>query len=127
VAIAPDSSEVRSATSVTFVPNPYRSGWKVLHGELLKRETHHTPAGTYDLLYTDLPVTFGDSGSGLFDAHGQLVGLNTWARFGDGAPKGISLPSETMREVVDAIHKGTLDKLDEAMRPEAAMVPAALK
>ena len=124
VAIAPDTAAIEASASMTFVPNPYRSGWKVLNGTLLRRETHHTPAGTYDLLLTDLPVTFGDSGSGLYDARGQLVGLNTWALFGgDGPSQGISLPSETMRGLVDAIHNGTLDKLDAASMPAEA--PAA--
>jgi S1-C subfamily serine protease/uncharacterized protein (DUF983 family) len=124
VSIAPDTAAIEASASMTFVPNPYRSGWKVLNGILLKRETHRTPAGTYDLLFTDLPVTFGDSGSGLYDARGQLVGLNTWTRIGgDGPSQGISLPSETMRVLVDAIHEGTLDKLDEARMPAEA--PAA--
>ena len=76
-----------------FVPNPYRAGWKVIHGQLLRREPHRTPAGTYELLYIDLPVIPGDSGSGLFDARGQLVGVNTWSRGrANGAPQGITLP-----------------------------------
>lgn len=122
VTIAPDTSTIQAPASVTFVPNPYRSGWKLLHGELLRRERHRTPAGTYDLLYTDLPVTFGDSGSGLYDARGQFIGLNTWTRItGIGPSQGISLPSETMRVLVDAIRDGKLDQLDETVLP----VPAA--
>src|SRR5262249_32839565 len=116
VPIAPDASGLEANADVTFVPNPYRSGWHVMNGHLIQRETHRTPQGTYDLLYTDLPVTHGDSGSGLFDARGQLVGLNTWTRIGAGVPaQGISLPSETMRVLVNAINTGTLDKLDDAI------------
>jgi S1-C subfamily serine protease len=117
VVIAADTSRLEASANLIFVPNPYRAGWKVLHGGLLRRETHHTPAGTYDLLYTDLPVIPGDSGSGLYDARGQLVGLNTWTRAGDGPAQGISLPSETMRVLVDAIQNGNLDNLDEAVLP----------
>lgn len=117
VVIAADTSGIQTSANLSFVPNPYRAGWKVLHGELVRRETHHTPAGTYDLLYTDLTVTHGDSGSGLYDARGQLVGLNTWTRVGDAGPQGISLPSETMRVLVDAIHRDKLDMLDEAVLP----------
>jgi hypothetical protein len=127
VVIAPDTATIEAAASLTFVPNPYRAGWKVVTGALLHRESHRTPAGTYDLLFTDLPVTFGDSGSGLFDARGQLVGLNTWTRIRrDGPSQGISLPSETMRVLVDAIHDGRLDKLDDA-RPAspASIAPTA--
>jgi S1-C subfamily serine protease len=119
VVIAADTSAIQASASVTFVPNPYRAGWKVLNGELLRRETHRTPAGTYDLLYTDLPVTHGDSGSGLYDARGQLIGLNTWTLVGGAGSQGISLPSETMRVLVDAIHAGRLDQLDEAVAPLA--------
>lgn len=118
VTISADASALEPSASVMFVPNPYRAGWKVIHGQLLRREPHRTPAGTYELLYTDLPVIPGDSGSGLFDARGQLVGLNTWTRGGaNGAAEGISLPSETMRALVDAIARGELDRLDDAQPP----------
>ncbi len=122
VVIAPDAAALTEGSKVTFVPNPYRDGWLVHEGALLRRERHDTPAGSYELLYTDLPVVPGDSGSGLFDARGQLVGLNTWTRLGpDRAAEGISLPSETMRALVDAIAAGAIDRLDDS-RP---LAPAA--
>ena len=116
VAIAADTSALVTDDDVTFVPNPYRSGWHVVRGKLLRRETHHTPAGTYDLLFTDLPVIHGDSGSGLYDARGLLVGLNTWTRTEGGGARGISLPSETMQVLAAAIRDGRIDRLDEAVR-----------
>lgn len=100
VRISIAGSELPAGSSVTFVPNPYRAGWMVHHGQLLHREPHRTTAGTFDLLYTDLPVIHGDSGSGLFDAHGELIGLNTWSH-------GISLPSTAMRELLAAIESST--------------------
>jgi serine protease Do len=115
VVIAADTSALGVDDHVTFVPNPYRAGWHVMHGKLLRRDTHHTPAGTYDLLFTDLPVIPGDSGSGLYDARGQLVGLNTWTRLEDSGARGISLPSEAMQVLVAAIRDGKLDRLDEAV------------
>jgi S1-C subfamily serine protease len=115
VVIAADTTALGPDDQVTFVPNPYRNGWEVLHGKLLRRDSHRTPAGTYDLLFTDLPVIPGDSGSGLYDARGQLVGLNTWTHFEDGRALGISLPSETMQVLVSAIYRGKLDQLDEAV------------
>ncbi len=115
VAIAADTSALGPDDPVTFVPNPYRSGWHVVHGKLLQRDTHHTPAGTYDLLFTDLPVIHGDSGSGLYDAHGRLVGLNTWTHLDEAGARGISLPSETMQVLVAAIRDGKLDQLDRAV------------
>jgi S1-C subfamily serine protease len=110
VPIAPDSSAMQPDAPVMFVPNPYRAGWIVKRGTILRREPHRTPAGLYDLLFTDLNVIPGDSGSGLYDDAGQLVGINTWTRTGAGPAQGISLPAETMRGLVDAIHSGRLGK-----------------
>jgi S1-C subfamily serine protease len=115
VEIAADTSGFGPDDSVTFVPNPYRAGWNVEHGKLVRRDTHHTTAGTYDLLITDLRVIPGDSGSGLYDVRGQLVGLNTWTGVEDGHARGISLPSEAMQQLVIAIRDGALDRLDQAV------------
>jgi S1-C subfamily serine protease len=119
VPIAADASALVASSPVTFVPNPLRSGWMVVRGEVIRRETHHTPAGAYDLVITDLPVTHGDSGSGLYDARGQLVGLNTWTRVSDGAAQGLSLPSEALRVAIDAIRTGRLDELKQQADQQA--------
>jgi S1-C subfamily serine protease len=113
VAIAADTSAFGADATVTFVPNPYREGWQVTHGRLVRRDTHHTTAGTYDLLVTDLIVRHGDSGSGLYGARGELVGLNTWTGIEDGGARGISLPSEAIQQLVTAIRDNALDRLDQ--------------
>jgi S1-C subfamily serine protease len=117
VEIAPDTTMLQPSSRVTFAPNPYRAGWQVFDGQLIRRETRRTSAGTYDLLYTDLPVIPGDSGTGLYDAQGRLVGLNTWTQVRGGTAHGISLPSETMRVLVDAIRSGRLEQLDDTAPP----------
>jgi S1-C subfamily serine protease len=102
--------------AVSFVPNPFRSGWMVHRGNVLKREAHRTPAGEYSLIYTSLPVQPGDSGTGLFDSLGRLIGLNTWTRIDEGGPKGISLPSNTMERIMAImalIEKDELVSLEE--------------
>jgi S1-C subfamily serine protease len=110
--ISPDTESLQTDSPVTFVPNPLRDGWLVYDGRVQNRELHDTPAGPFSLLFTDLPVKPGDSGSGLYDSRGQLVGLNTWTRMGGGqAPQGISLPSEAMRAIVEAIDQDRLDSL----------------
>jgi S1-C subfamily serine protease len=109
VPVAPDASMLQPQSDVMFVPNPYRMGWLVHQGQLVRRDPHTTPAGKFDLLVTDLPVIPGDSGSGLYDARGQLVGLNTWTKLENGYAHGISLPSETMRELVAVIDRGDLN------------------
>lgn len=110
VPIARESATVVAGTNVLFVPNPYRAGWLVHTGTVLMRRQHATPAGDYSVIYVDLPVQPGDSGSGLINDAGELVGINTWTRLGN-APRGISLEAETMRAIIDAIDDGTLDQL----------------
>lgn len=124
VAIATSSTALAVSDTVMFVPNPYRDGWKILRGQLLRRERHHTPADrdAIDLLYTDLPVIPGDSGSGLYDARGELVGLNTWSERSAASPRGISLPAEAMRAIVDVMRTGQLGQLEAA--PPAGVAAA---
>ncbi len=112
IAISPDSDFLHQGADVFFVPNPFRAGWKVHRGSVLSRERHLTPAGEYSLLYTDLPVQPGDSGSSLYDGQGRLVGLNTWLRQEPGKSQGISLPSESMRSILDRIRRNDLQGPD---------------
>ncbi|NVB80592.1 MAG: trypsin-like peptidase domain-containing protein [Kofleriaceae bacterium] len=111
VPFAADASLLEAGGDVTFVPNPYRDGWLVHRGHLLRKDAHRSPAGTYSLLVTDLPVIPGDSGSGLFDAGGRLVGLNTWVKVENGLSQGISLPTEAVAALGDAIAHDRLDQL----------------
>lgn len=120
VEIAPDSTALGEGAPVLYVPLPYRDGWMVHHGIVQRREEHIGPAGLVSLVYTTLPVQPGDSGSGLFDEAGRLVGINTWTRMAPGmAPQGISLPSETMRTIVGAIQENAMDRLDERLERPA--------
>jgi S1-C subfamily serine protease len=100
VPVEASADAVEPGFAVAFVPNPFRAGWMVHHGNVLKRESHRTPAGVHSLIYTSLPVQPGDSGTGLFDSLGRLIGLNTWTQFEETGPKGISLPSNTMERIL---------------------------
>ena len=99
VEVSERAEDLRPGDAVEVVPNPMRDGWLVHRGVVTRREPHVTPAGRFSLVFTDLPLKPGDSGSGLFDAQGRLVGINTWGTK-EGAPAGISLPSEAMRELL---------------------------
>jgi S1-C subfamily serine protease len=120
VLLSVDTAELTPASPVMFVPNPYRDGWTVHRGSVLRREPHRTPAGEYSLVYTDLPVIEGDSGSGLFDERGRLVGVNTWRRIGPGDPQGITLPAEAMRAITSAAVDGRLERLDDLLTDRSA-------
>jgi len=112
VPISPDAGAVGASAAVCFVPNPFRNGWLSRHGKVLKREPHSTPAGDYSLFLTNLPVQPGDSGTGLFDSRGHLVGLNFYLRTDNGKPQVISLPAETMDRVMHLIRDDALERLD---------------
>ncbi len=114
------SRDIDTGAPVFFLPNPLRHGFRLERGHVLRRELHVTPAGPYSLLYTDLPVRPGDSGSGLFDARGRLVGLNTWTRVSDGAPQGISLPAEAIDEIARAMSNSTAQAAGEPPSREEA-------
>jgi len=118
VPVAPDAEDVAAGDAVFFVPNPFRHGWLSQTGRVTDRRAQPTPVGTFSLLYTDLPAEPGDSGTGLFDGRGRLVGINTWARFdadfrGLPVPKGISLPARVLGEITDLIASRSLIRLED--------------
>ena len=103
VDVASGAEDLVFDSPVTFVPNPLRAGWLVHRGAVVKRRSHRTPAGEYSLVHTNLPVQPGDSGSGLYDHTGRIVGVNTWLRRGGAAAEAISLPAEAMRVILDSV------------------------
>jgi RNA polymerase subunit RPABC4/transcription elongation factor Spt4 len=112
VPVSPDAGAIGANAPVCFVPNPFRNGWLSRYGKVLKREPHSTPAGDFSLFLTDLPVQPGDSGTGLFDSRGHLIGLNFYMRSDRGKPQVISLPAETMERVMHLIRSDELGRLD---------------
>jgi S1-C subfamily serine protease len=113
IKVSPDAGELTEGSPVLFVPNPMREGWLLHRGTVSARRAHLTPAGRFSLVITDLPVEPGDSGSGLFDAQHRLVGFNTWKSWDGDGPAGISLPSETIRAILDLIDRGELGSLEK--------------
>ncbi|MBI5486097.1 MAG: trypsin-like peptidase domain-containing protein [Deltaproteobacteria bacterium] len=120
VEVSSDTDALVPGSPVLFVPNPLREGWKVRRGVVLRRTLRRSPAGEVRLVRTDLPAIPGDSGSGLFDPAGRIVGINTWVTMGAGGPEAIALPAEAMRAMVDAIREGRLERLDEVF-PEGIL------
>lgn len=106
---------LEAGATVSFLANPYRKGWVVHSGRVVMRRQHDTPTGRYRLVVTDLPVQSGDSGSGLFDSTGRLVGVNTW-RFESGAGvQGISLPSDGLDAAIRGVLDGTVGPSEDAI------------
>ena len=96
VVVSRSADSLKEKAEVTFSAHPYRHGWRFHKGKILKRRVHNTPAGRFSLIISDLPAEHGDSGSGMYDARGRLVGVITWKSTEDGAPRGISLPSDAL-------------------------------
>lgn len=96
VEVSRDADVLLPDTPVTFMAHPFRKGWLLHTGKILKRRVHNTPAGKFSLIISDLPADHGDSGSGLFDVRGKLVGVITWKFVQGGKPLGISLPSDAL-------------------------------
>ena len=96
VDVSRSADSLKENAKVTFSAHPYRHGWRFHDGKILKRRVHNTPAGKFSLIISDLPAEHGDSGTGLYDATGRLVGVITWKSSEDGKPRGISLPSDAL-------------------------------
>jgi serine protease Do len=60
-----------------------------------------------DFIQTDAAINPGNSGGALVDAHGELVGINTFIISGSGsfAGAGFAIPSQIVRASVDALIK----------------------
>lgn len=94
--VSRSADALKKGAKVAFAALPYRHGWRFHQGKILKRWERNTPAGRFSLMFADLPAESGDSGSGLYDAGGRLVGVITW-KYSDGKLRqGISLPSDAL-------------------------------
>ncbi len=98
VDVSRSAGSLKKGAKVTFSAHPYRHGWKFHTGKILRRRVHNTPAGKFSLIISDLPAEHGDSGTGLYDDGGRLVGVITWKSAEGGKPRGISLPSDALNK-----------------------------
>jgi serine protease Do len=99
------SAQPRVGDWVIAVGNPFGLGGSVTAG-IVSARGRDIGAGPYDdFLQIDAPVNRGNSGGPAFDAHGNVVGVNTaiYSPSGGSVGIGFAIPSEVAKDVIAAL------------------------
>jgi serine protease Do len=98
---------------VIAVGNPFGLGGSVTAG-IVSARGRDIGAGPYDdFLQIDAPVNRGNSGGPAFDAHGNVIGVNTaiYSPSGGSIGIGFAIPTEVAKDVVAALkEKGSVSR-----------------
>ncbi|MEO1525125.1 MAG: trypsin-like peptidase domain-containing protein [Planctomycetota bacterium] len=76
VADCAEDPAVTIGESVFAVGNPHGIGWSLTKGTVSGLRTQDTATGKVPVVQTDAQINPGNSGGGLYNAEGQLVGIN---------------------------------------------------
>lgn len=98
-----DSSGARIGDWVLAVGNPFGLGGSVNAG-IISARGRDIQSGPYDdYIQIDAPINRGNSGGPLFDARGNVIGVNTaiFSPSGGNIGIGFAIPSETVASVVN--------------------------
>jgi serine protease Do len=105
VAALGDSTRLRVGDVVLAIGNPFGLGGTVTSG-IVSAMGRNIGQGPYDdFIQTDAAINPGNSGGPLFDAAGELVGINTAILTRNGGSNGIgfAVPVNTVKQVVAQI------------------------
>ncbi|WP_295530102.1 Do family serine endopeptidase [uncultured Thioclava sp.] len=126
-----DSAKAEVGEPVVAIGNPFGLGISVSAGivSALGRDLQSGPFDNY--IQTDAAINKGNSGGPLFDAEGQVIGMNTAILSPTGGSVGIgfSVPSDTIKGVVaDLQNVGSVKRgfLGVSIQPVSADIAAAL-
>ncbi|MGD9659600.1 MAG: Do family serine endopeptidase [Methylocystis sp.] len=107
------TSAPRVGDWVIAVGNPFGLGGSVTAG-IVSARGRDIGAGPYDdFLQIDAPVNRGNSGGPAFDAHGNVIGVNTaiYSPSGGSIGIGFAIPTEVAKDVVAALkEKGSVSR-----------------
>jgi serine protease Do len=125
-----DSDTVRVADQVIAIGNPLGLGGTVTRGivSALNRDIRDTPFDDY--IQTDAAINHGNSGGPLFNARGEVIGMNTAIVSPEATSGsiglGFAIPSNDVKYIADALRSpdgirlGTLDFRIQQVTPEIA-------
>ena len=102
-----DSSRMRVGDWVIAIGNPFGLNGTVTAG-IISGRGRDISAGPYDdFLQTDASINRGNSGGPLFNALGEVVGINTaiFSPSGGSIGLGFSIPSNTAQRVLDQLKR----------------------
>lgn len=108
-----DSAGLRVGQGVVAIGNPFGLGNTVTAGivSALGRDIQSGPFD--DFIQTDAAINRGNSGGPLFNAEGEVVGINTaiFSPTGGSVGIGFAVPSDTARSVIaDLVEDGQVDR-----------------
>lgn len=126
-----DSTQLKVGQDVVAIGNPFGLGNSVTSGivSALGRDINSGPFDNY--IQTDAAINKGNSGGPLFNADGEVVGINTaiFSPSGGSVGIGFAVPSETAAKVVaDLGAGGTVERgwLGVQIQPVTEDIAAAL-
>ena len=104
-----DSDAVRVGDTVVAIGNPFGLTSSVSAG-ILSARARDIQAGPYDnFLQTDAAINPGNSGGPLFNAQGEVIGINT-AIVGGGSGIGFAVPSNMAQALLPQLQKGEIHR-----------------
>ncbi len=102
-----DSGQMRVGDWVIAIGNPFGLNGTVTAG-IISGRGRDINAGPYDdFLQTDAAINRGNSGGPLFNAVGEVIGINTaiFSPSGGSIGLGFAIPSNTARRIVDQLQR----------------------
>jgi serine protease Do len=126
-----NSAKARIGDWVLAVGNPFGLGGSVNAG-IISARGRDIQSGPYDdYIQIDAPINRGNSGGPLFDAAGNVIGVNTaiFSPSGGNIGIGFAIPAETVAEVVSDLRtKGRVERgwLGVQIQPVTEEIAASL-
>lgn len=95
-------SLIEAGTPVFAIGNPMGLNWSYTEGVISGVRQQRTSGGRVTVYQTQTPINYGNSGGGLYDRDGRLVGINTWIE-DKSVAEGLNfaLAVTTLREFMD--------------------------